>query len=83
MAGGFSTPKKDKKLKVSSGQPVKAGQILCKGLSHYKAGKNVYGLDALMALCPGKVNFTKKKTSRGNLRTHINVSPETKAPKKK
>jgi len=73
MTGGFSTPKKDKSIKVSSGQPVKTGQILIRGLSTYKAGINVKGLATLFALCPGKVYFTKKKTSHGKVRTFVNV----------
>lgn len=73
MAGGFSTPKKDKQLKVSEGQPVKTGQILCRGLSTYKAGKNVFGIATLHAKADGKVHFTKKKTSRNVVRTYISV----------
>jgi len=73
MTGGFSTPKKDKKLKVSSGQIVKTGQILLKGIDTYKAGKNVKGLGTLFALYAGKIYFTRKKTSHGKVRTFINV----------
>ena len=73
MTGGFSTPKKDKALKVSSGLTVKTGQILSKRLNIYKAGLNVKGLDTLYALCPGKVYFTRKKTSHGKVRTFINI----------
>lgn len=75
MIGGFSTPKKDKSIKVSNGQLVKTGQILSRGLSAYKAGVNVKGQAALYALCPGKVYFTKKKTSHGKGRTFINIAP--------
>jgi len=75
MTGGFSTPKKDKALKVSAGQSVKTGQILCRGIPTYKAGRNVSGLAALHALCNGKVYFSKKKTSRKIVRTFINVLP--------
>jgi ribosomal protein L27 len=75
MVGGFSTPKKDKCVKVSGGQVVKTGQILLRGMSTYKAGKNVKGLDTLHALCNGKVYFTKKKTSHGRVRTFINILP--------
>ena len=74
MTGGKSTPKKDKALKVSHGQTVKTGQILAKGIDTYKAGHNVKGLDKLFALCPGKVYFTRKKTSRGKVRTFINIA---------
>lgn len=81
MAGGKATPKKDKALKVSCGQAVKTGQILVRGLPSYKAGMNVKGLGALYALCPGKVYFTKKKTSRGKFRTFINIEPAKNAPK--
>ncbi len=73
MAGGKSTPKKDKKLKVSSGQAVKTGQILLRGMDIYKAGRNVKGLGTLFALCPGKIYFTRKKTSHGKFRTFINI----------
>ncbi len=75
MTGGFSTPKKDKALKVSNGQTVKIGQILLNRLNTYKAGLNVKGLDILFALCPGKVYFTRKKTSHGKFRTFINIEP--------
>jgi len=82
MAGGKSTPKKDKALKVSNGQTVKIGQILLNRLNTYKAGLNVKGLDILFALCPGKIYFTRKKTSHGKVRTFINIAaaPE-KSPK--
>ena len=76
MAGGKSTPKKDKALKVSSGQAVKTGQIMVRGVELYKAGVNVKGLGTMYALCPGKVYFTKKKTSHGKVRTFINVACE-------
>lgn len=75
MIGGFSTPKKDKSVKVSGGQSVKTGEILLRGLATYKKGANVGGKGTLYALCPGKVYFTKKKTSRGRPRTFINVEP--------
>lgn len=73
MTGGKSTPKKDKALKVSNGQTVKTGQILSKGIDTYKVGHNVKGLGTLFALCPGKVYFTRKKTSHGKVRTLINI----------
>jgi ribosomal protein L27 len=76
MIGGFSTPKKDKMLKVSNGQLVKTGQILVRGVDTYKAGLNVKGPGALTALCAGKIYFTKKKTSHGKVRTFINIKPE-------
>lgn len=75
MAGGFSTPKKDKAIKVSCGQTVKTGQILIRGLSVYKAGTNVRGLGTMFALCPGKVYFTSRKTPHGRPRTFINIEP--------
>jgi ribosomal protein L27 len=75
MVGGFSTPKKDKGIKVSSGQRVLTGQILIRGLNAYKAGINVKGEGTLFALRPGTVYFTKKKTSHGRVRTFINVKP--------
>jgi ribosomal protein L27 len=82
MIGGFSTPKKDKALKSSGGKIVKTGQILVRGVDTYKAGVNVRGLGTLFAACPGKVYFTRKKTSHGKLRTFVNVAPLAKAAKK-
>lgn len=75
MAGGKSRPKKDKCLKVSGGQLVKAGTILTRGMSNYKAGENVQGRNTLYALCQGKVAFSKKKTSLGKVATFINILP--------
>lgn len=75
MAGGFSTPKKDKANKVSAGMLVKTGQILVRGVDTYKAGLNVKGLGTLQAQCPGKIYFTKKKTSHGKARTYVNINP--------
>jgi ribosomal protein L27 len=75
MAGGFSTPKKDKAIKVSCGMLVKTGQVLSRGKDTYKPGLNVKGLGTMFARCPGKVYFTRKKTSHGKFRTFINVAP--------
>jgi len=75
MAGGKATPKKDEALKVSAGQPVKTGQILCRHMNAYKTGKNTKGAGSIFALCSGKVYFTKKKTPHGRFRTFINVEP--------
>jgi len=75
MTGGFSTPKKDKALKVSSGMLVKTGQILVRGVESYKAGFNTKGLGTIFAACSGKVYFTKKKTNHGKFRTFINIAP--------
>ncbi|MDD5432370.1 MAG: 50S ribosomal protein L27 [Candidatus Omnitrophica bacterium] len=75
MAGGFSTRKRDRGIKASTGTTVKTGQIIARGLTTYKPGVNVKGLGTIFALCPGKVYFTKKKTSHGKLRTFINVQP--------
>jgi len=80
MAGGKSTPKKDKALKVSNGQLIKTGQILSRGMNSYKAGVNVKGLGSLHALCSGKVYFSKKKTSHGRVRTFINILPSVDKP---
>lgn len=80
MTGGKSTPKKDTALKVSNGQLVKTGQILARGMPSYKTGANVKGLGTLYALCPGKVYFSKKKTSHGKVRTFINIAPATEKP---
>ncbi len=82
MVGGFSRPKKDKALKVSSGQRVLAGKILVRGIPTYKAGINVRGLGTLYAFCSGEVYFSKKKTSGGKVRTFINIKPhQEKKPK--
>lgn len=83
MTGGFSTPKKDKAVKVSGGELVKTGQILLRGIATYKAGVNVRGDGTLYALCTGKVYFSRKKTSHGKARTFINIAPsQEKSPKK-
>jgi len=78
MTGGKARPKKDKAIKISGGELVKTGQILARGMLTYKAGINVRGQGALYALCPGKIYFTKKKTSHGKVRTFINVAPVNK-----
>ena len=75
MIGGFSTPRKDKANKVSAGMLVKTGKILIRGVDTYKAGVNVRGLGTLFAACPGKVYFTRKKTSHGKVRTFVNIEP--------
>jgi len=75
MAGGKSTPKKDRAVKVSNGEVVNPGKILVRGLHTYIAGKNVKGLGTLHALCAGKVYFTRKKTAGGKIRTVVNVEP--------
>jgi ribosomal protein L27 len=75
MAGGKSTPKKDKAVKVSCGEAVKTGQILIRGVEVYKPGVNVRGLGTMFAMCPGKIYFTRKKTSHGRVRTFINIEP--------
>lgn len=81
MIGGFSTPRKDKALKVSNGQLVKSGEILARGVATYKAGVNAKGLGTLHALCAGKIYFSKKKTSHGKIRTFINIAPLDKQSK--
>lgn len=75
MTGGKARPKKDKALKVCGGKLVKTGEILARGMNTYKAGQNVKGQDTLFALCPGKIYFSKKKTSHGKARTFINITP--------
>jgi ribosomal protein L27 len=82
MTGGFSTPKKDKALKSSGGKHVKTGEILVRGVDSYKAGVNVRGPGTLFALCPGKVYFTRKKTSHGKVRAFVNVQPYAQRVKK-
>jgi ribosomal protein L27 len=82
MAGGKATPKKDERLKVSTGQSVKIGQILVRGINTYKPGINTKGLGTTYAISAGTVYFTKKKTNHGKFRTFINVKPhEQKAAK--
>jgi ribosomal protein L27 len=76
MAGGKSTPKKDKSVKVSGGQAVKTGQILARGVTNYKAGRNVKGIGTIQALCEGNVLFSRKKTRLGKAMTFINVVPK-------
>lgn len=83
MTGGFSTPKKDKAVKVSGGQLVKTGQILLRGVAAYKAGVNVGGDGTLYALCPGKVYFKRKKTSHGKARTFVSIIPSQEKSSKK
>jgi ribosomal protein L27 len=77
MAGGKARPKKDKAIKVSNGMLVKTGQILVRRIPAYKAGINARGQGTVYALCPGKVYFTKKKTSHGKARTFINIAALT------
>ncbi len=79
MAGGKSTPKKDKKLKVSGGELVKLGQLLVRGVDSYKAGRNVKGIGTLYAMCDGKVYFSTKSTPKGLPKRYINITPETAA----
>jgi len=73
MAGGKSTPKKDKKLKCSTGTKVEIGKILVRGMDSYKAGINVKGRGTLYAICDGTVYFTHRKAPRGTVKTYINV----------
>jgi hypothetical protein len=37
----------------------------------------------MFAMCPGKVLFSRKKTSHGKVRTFINVIPEKESQAKK
>jgi ribosomal protein L27 len=76
MAGGKSTPKKDCRVKVAGGELVKTGQIVVRGINTYKAGHNVKGLGTLYALCPGKIQFTRKREKNGVVRTYIHVVPQ-------
>ncbi|MDD5255623.1 MAG: 50S ribosomal protein L27 [Candidatus Omnitrophica bacterium] len=78
MTGGKATPKKDEALKASTGQPVKTGQILARGINTYKPGINVKGMGTMYAVCPGTVYFTRRKTSHGKVRTYLNVRPPEK-----
>lgn len=76
MAGGKSTPKKDKKIKVACGETVKIGKILIRGQDKYKAGINVKGRGTLYAVADGKISFSRKRASRGGISTYVNVLPE-------
>jgi ribosomal protein L27 len=82
MAGGFSTPKKDKAMKVSCGMLVKTGHILSRGMNTYKPGLNTKGLGTIFAACSGKIYFTRKKISHGRFRTFINIAPLAAKPAK-
>ncbi len=82
MTGGKSTPKKDRAIKVSNGELVKTGQILVRRMPTYKAGINTKGQDTLHALCPGKIYFSKNKTSHGKVRTFVNIARLTEKPSK-
>jgi ribosomal protein L27 len=75
MAGGKKRPRKDKELKVSSGEAVKTGQILVRGLGTYKRGLHVGGRDPIFALCSGSIYFSKRKTPHGKVRTFVNIKP--------
>jgi ribosomal protein L27 len=81
MTGGFSTPRKDRGVKVASGQLVKAGTILSRGSSVYKAGTYARGVGTIFALMPGKVSFTKRKTPKGGVKTFIHIIPAPVAKK--
>ena len=76
MAGGKSTPKKDRGVKVGSGEMVTTGKILISGTSSYKAGANVKGVTRMFALCDGKIVFTKKRTTAKTVKTFISVMPQ-------
>ncbi|MFH0828185.1 MAG: 50S ribosomal protein L27 [Candidatus Omnitrophota bacterium] len=75
MAGGKSTPKKDKKTKVAGGESVKIGKILIRGKDNYKAGINVKGRGTLYAVADGKVFFSRKRAPRGGVKVYVNVLP--------
>lgn len=62
-------------MKVSSGESVKTGQILMRGVGTYKRGVLVGGRDPLFALSSGSIYFTKRKTPHGKVRTFINIKP--------
>ena len=81
MTGGFSTPRKDRGVKTASGQTVKAGHILSRGSSSYKAGRNTKGVGTIFALVPGTVSFSKRKTPKGGVKTFINITPVPAAKK--
>lgn len=82
MIGVRSRTRKDKAVKVSSGQYVTTGTLLVRGLGSYKPGFNVGGISTLFALCAGNAYFTKKKTPHGKLRTFVNIKPQEKSSRK-
>jgi ribosomal protein L27 len=65
-------------IKVSGGQPVKAGSILTREGQQWRAGLNVIGRTSLTAGVDGSIYFTRKKNSYGKIVTYINVKPATK-----
>lgn len=79
--------KETRGIKVTGGEPVKAGTVLTRRGDRWKAGINVSGRMHLTAACDGEVYFTHK---RGNYRravTFVNIRPmneesETKKVKK-
>ena len=62
-------------MKVSGGQPVKAGTILTREGHRWQPGINVIGRTHLTAGCDGHVYFTKKRGSYRRAITIINVRP--------
>lgn len=64
-------------VKVSGGQTVKAGTILTRQGTQWKAGLNTVGRNTITAIVDGEIYFTKKKNSYNRVVTYINVKPAT------
>ncbi|NTV30036.1 MAG: 50S ribosomal protein L27 [Candidatus Omnitrophica bacterium] len=62
-------------IKVSGGQPVKAGTVLTREGDRWKPGLNVLGLMKLSAACAGEVYFTRKRGKSGQIVTYVNIRP--------
>lgn len=62
-------------VKVSGGQVVKAGTILTRQGTQWKAGLNTVGRNTITAVADGEIYFTKKKNSYNRVVTYINVRP--------
>ena len=63
-------------LKVSGGQPVKAGTVLTRQGHHWRPGLNVIGLTKLTAGCEGETYFTHKRNRYKKVVTYINIRPK-------
>ncbi len=66
-------------IKVSGGQIVKAGTVLTRQGTLWKAGLGTSGRNSVTALIDGEVYFTKKKNAYKTVVTYVNVKPVTAA----
>lgn len=65
-------------LKVSGGQPVKAGTVLTREGDKWKPGLNVIGRTLLTAACDGEVYFTRRTGKYKTAITLVNIRPAAK-----